>query len=138
MMKYVKMIKKGDVLIVLLLIIGSFLPLGLFTYQQAMANQTDLKAVVKVDGETMYVFDLVDDGQTETYRYHDEDGHENIIVRTGNSVTIVEANCSDQVCVRMGDISKVGETNLCLPHKLLVEIQSDQPLETPNEIDVIS
>lgn len=138
MMKYVKMIRRGDIIIVLLLMVGSFLPLGIFTYRQAIANQTDLQAVVKADGETMYVFDLVNDGQTETYHYQDDAGHENIIVRTGDSVTIVEANCSDQVCVRMGDISEVGKTNLCLPHKLLVEVQSNHPVEIPSEIDVIS
>lgn len=138
MMKYIKMIRRGDVIIVLLLMMASFLPLGVFTYYQAKANDSDLQAIVKVDGKAMKVFDLVDDGETETFYYVDDHGHENVIVRTGTSVEITEANCGDQVCVRMNAIDAVGETILCLPHRLLVEVTSDQPVDNIDGLDVIS
>ena len=137
-MKYVKMIRRGDVIIVLMLMLASFIPLGIFTYRQAQAENLTLQAVVKVDGETVKVFDLVDDGETETYVYVDDHGHENVIVRTGTSVDMIEANCSDQVCVRMNAIEHVGETILCLPHRLLVEVTSYQAVEPHDDIDVIS
>ena len=136
--KYMKMIRRGDVIIVLLLMIGSFLPLGIFTYNNAQAGQTNLQALVVVDGETLRVFDLVDDGQIESFHYRDEHGHENVIVRTGTSVEMAEANCNDQICVRMNAISQPGGTILCLPHRLLVEVISDQPVENHDGIDVIS
>ncbi|MGP6147452.1 NusG domain II-containing protein [Jeotgalibaca sp. A122] len=138
MMKYIKMIRRGDIIVVLLLMLGSFLPLGVFTYVQATADQTNLQAVVEVDGDVVHVFDLVDDGETETYHYKDEHGHENVLVRTGMSVKMTEATCSDQVCVRMAAIDQVGDTILCLPHKMLVEVRSDSPVENNNEIDVLS
>lgn len=138
MMKYIKMIKRGDVIIVLLLMLGSFLPLGVFTYVQATADQANRQAVIEVDGEIVRVFDLVDDGKTETFRYQDDHGHENVLVRTGMTVTMTEANCSDQVCVRMAPVDLVGDTILCLPHKMLVEVRSDDPADDTNEIDVLS
>lgn len=138
MKKYLKMIRRGDIVIVLLLMIGSFLPLGIFTYQQASATGNDRQAVVTVDGEVVKVFDLVDDGETESFLYRDEHGHENLIVRTGTTVDMTEANCRDQVCVRMLPIDAPGETIVCLPHKLLVEVISDEPVEDADALDIIS
>lgn len=138
MMKYVKKIRRGDVIVILLLMIGSFLPLGIFSYNNAQAGHANLQAVVVVDGETLKVFDLVDDGETESFHYKDEHGHENVIVRTGTSVEMSEANCNDQVCVRMNPINQPGRTILCLPHRVLVEVISDQPVEDSDGIDVIS
>lgn len=132
------MIRKGDVFIILLLMLASFLPLGIFSYQQAQANHAELQAIVKVDGETIKVFDLVNDGETESFLYRDEHGHENLVVRTGTSLQIKEANCRDQVCVRMNPISSPGETILCLPHRLLVEVISDSTENQKEGIDIIS
>lgn len=137
-MKYLKKVRRGDVIIVLLLMIGSFIPLGVFTYRQAQADENRLQVVVEADGEVVKVFDLVDDGETETFVYHDEDGHENVIVRNGLSVTMQEANCGDQVCVRMNAVDAAGETILCLPHRVLVEVKSDEPVEPADGLDVIS
>ena len=126
MMKYIKMIKRGDVIVVLLLMLGSFLPLGIFSYVQATADHSNIQVVVQANGEIVHVFDL------------DDHGHSNTIVRTGMTVDMTEANCSDQVCVRMSDVALVGDTILCLPHKLLVEVRSDNPDDNINEIDVLS
>ncbi|MGO4995408.1 hypothetical protein G7058_06520 [Jeotgalibaca porci] len=138
MMKYIKMIKRGDVIVVLLLMLGSFLPLGIFSYVQATADHSNMQVVVQANGEIVHVFDLVDDGKTETFHFEDDHGHSNTIVRTGMTVDMTEANCSDQVCVRMSDVALVGDTILCLPHKLLVEVRSDNPDDNTNEIDVLS
>lgn len=138
MRKYLKMIRRGDIVIVALLMIGSFLPLGVFTYQQASAKGAERQAVVAVDGEVVKVFDLADDGQTESFLYRDEEGHENLIVRTGTTIDITEANCLDQVCVRMLAIDDPGETIVCLPHKLLVKVTSDEPVQDSNAVDIIS
>lgn len=139
MNKYMKMIRKGDIIIVMLLIIGSFLPLGIFSYKQAHADDTHLQAIVQVDGEILKTFDLEDDGETESFLYHDDHGHENLIVRTGTSVQIQEASCRDQVCVRMNPIKTAGDTILCLPHRVLVEVVSDEPMDNQiDSIDIIS
>lgn len=139
MKKYMKMIRKGDMIIVMLLMIGSFLPLGVFSYKQAHADDTNLQAIVQVDGETLKTFNLEEDGETEVFLYHDDHGHENLIVRTGTSIEIKEASCRDQVCVQMNPIKNVGDTILCLPHRVLVEVVSDGPVDTQTDgIDIIS
>ncbi|UJF15756.1 NusG domain II-containing protein [Jeotgalibaca sp. MA1X17-3] len=139
MKKYMKMIRKGDIIIVMLLMISSFLPLGIFSYKQAHADDTHLQAIVQVDGETLKTFNLEDDGKTESFLYHDDHGHENLIVRTGTSIEIQEASCRDQVCVQMNSIRNAGDTILCLPHRVLVEVVSDGPVDNQTDgVDIIS
>lgn len=137
--KTLRMIKRGDIIIVALLMLSSFIPLGVFSYQQAMAAGSALQVVVEVDGEVIHTFDLLDDGKTETFVYTDDHGHENTIVREGLSVRMAEASCNDQVCVKMNPIDAAGETILCLPHRVLVEVRSTNGEQTePNDIDVLS
>ena len=46
----------------------------------------------------------------------------NILEISGGGAAVTEANCGDHTCVRMGRISRAGETIVCLPHRLVVEI----------------
>ena len=38
---------------------------------------------------------------------------------------VTDADCPDQVCIRMGKISKTGENIVCLPHKLVIQVEGD-------------
>lgn len=139
MKKLLKMMKPGDIVLLVLLIILSFLPVVIFSYNQANTESTNFTAVVSVDGEVLYEFELKDDGEQEVFEYSDNHGHENIITREGLDVFISDASCSDQLCVRQGEISLVGETIVCLPHRLIVEVTSENPaLDNDSGIDVIS
>ncbi|WP_125705164.1 NusG domain II-containing protein [Lacticaseibacillus daqingensis] len=129
MSRYLKMIRPFDVIIVVALMILSFLPYVLFARAEARANATAetrvLTAVVTHDGQEVYRIKLTGHHGTTTFRYND--GHdENMIVTTGSKIAITEANCGDQVCVRKGQIDKPGDTIVCLPHKLLIEIKSSK------------
>ena len=35
---------------------------------------------------------------------------------------MTDADCPDKLCVKTGRISKTGETIVCLPHRVVVEI----------------
>ena len=50
---------------------------------------------------------------------------ENIMVIRGGKVSVREANCPDSICVKTRSASKAGETIVCLPHKLVIEIKAD-------------
>lgn len=139
MKKLLKMMKPGDIVILLFLVVLSFLPVIIFSYANASSEADYLSAVVSADGEVVHTFELRDDGVKEVYVYSDKHGHENTIVREGTKVYMSEASCTDQLCVRQGEIKNVGETIVCLPHRLLVEVNTellDQD-EIP-EIDALS
>lgn len=124
--KYLKMIRPGDIIIIVLLLAASFIPYVVFAHQQAQAHSANariLTAYVTHDGKPVYKIRLT--GHKGTSRYRFKAGNEyNEIVTTGDQIQIADANCPDQVCVKKGKISRPGQTIVCLPHKLLVEIKS--------------
>lgn len=139
MKKQLKMVRRWDIMIVLALMVASFLPLVFFTYVQAQTGDAELKAVISADGKIVKEFILTDDGQTEEYVYTDDHGHKNTVIRDGLKIYMSDASCNDQLCVRKGEINAFGETIVCLPNHLLVEIEPSQSdVEIENELDIIS
>ncbi len=49
--------------------------------------------------------------------------HYNIVEISGGKVSVTEATCKNQVCVRHGEISRSGESIVCLPNRLVVRIE---------------
>ena len=47
----------------------------------------------------------------------------NLVVIENGECFIKNADCRDGICVSRGKINKVGESIVCLPHKLIVEIR---------------
>ncbi len=58
----------------------------------------------------------------------------NIIRIEKGIVFMEEANCRDQLCVKKGHITHVGDSIVCLPHRIAVTILG----EREGEIDVLS
>ena len=50
----------------------------------------------------------------------------NLISVTDGKVVVEAADCKDQICVRHKPVSSKGESIICLPHRLVVEIVSDE------------
>ena len=48
----------------------------------------------------------------------------NVVTISGGKVSVTEASCQNQVCVKHGTISMTGETIVCLPNRLVVRIES--------------
>lgn len=140
MKKLIKMMKPGDLIIVGLLVILSFLPLAIFTYQNQVNAENQLYAVITVDGEVHGKMELKNDHTRELHEVKSANGHVNIVAREGEIVYMREANCPDELCLDQGEISAVGETIVCLPHKVVVEIitQDGDNIDEDSEIDIIS
>ncbi|WP_086305402.1 MULTISPECIES: NusG domain II-containing protein [unclassified Enterococcus] len=116
------LLRPWDGLIILLLVLLSFAPVVVFSLNRASSSTQE--AVLSVDGEEIKTFDLSDKSQTYTYRYEEKDRDYNLIEVKDGRIRIKEADCGDQICVRRGWIDQSGETIVCLPHKLLIEIKS--------------
>ncbi|KRK40083.1 NusG domain II-containing protein [Loigolactobacillus bifermentans] len=124
-----QMLKPWDYFILGLLVILSFTPLVIFSWTRsqaaATANTQPIRtAVVSHNGKVVYRFKLTGHQGIKRFRYHAPDGDWNEIEFKDQRVAIVAANCGDQVCVRRGWIKTPGQTIVCLPHKLLIEIKT--------------
>lgn len=53
----------------------------------------------------------------------------NVFEIKGGEVKMISATCPDQHCVHQKAISKNGESIICLPNKVVVEIQGDEQSE---------
>lgn len=61
----------------------------------------------------------------------DRDGYNELVIKDG-AVFMQEANCADHICVRHKAITKNGESIICLPHGVYVEVVSNEEKETDN------
>lgn len=78
------------------------------------------EVVVYRDGEEIHRFELMNEIHLSMEYLK---GQENVIDIKDGQVSVTFATCPDQICVHQGAISKKGETIVCLPHKLVIEIQ---------------
>lgn len=123
-------IKPFDLLIIIILLCLSTLPV--FIYQSHLTNTSKVWAELKVDGKIIKKFNLNTEKKTE-YLYQALDDDYNLIEVSDNKIRIKEASCIDQICVRRGFIQKPGETIVCLPHKLIIEIKTNDK-KSDNEV----
>ena len=47
----------------------------------------------------------------------------NLVVINDSTVYVKEATCKNGDCIKMGKITKKGESIICLPNKVIVEIE---------------
>lgn len=106
--------KKTDLLLVVLALVAAA---GIWLFYSAGAEK-GLTAVVTVDGEERAELSL---DETDSVTIETEWGY-NIVHTENGQVFVTEADCRDQICVNHKKIEKTGETIVCLPHKMVVEI----------------
>ena len=85
-------------------------------------------------GDLAGIYPLDSDNEIEIER----DGHRNVVVIKDNTVHMDYSDCKNQVCVNTGKISKPGETIVCLPNYVIVEIvSSEEGGEDDEAIDAV-
>ncbi len=108
-----------------LILIGSILLCALFIFLLFKFNQKEGNIVkVTVDNQVKDCYNF--DKDTELIiRSGENNSYENVLVIENGEAYIKSANCPDKICVAHRKISKTGETIVCLPHKLVVEITNE-------------
>ncbi len=85
-------------------------------------------AVVKVDGVETARYSLSEN--TEIVITTGENNEfKNTLVIEDNKAFIKNANCPDKICEEHKAISFKGETIVCLPHKVVIEIVADENVD---------
>lgn len=114
--------KKGDKIISLIIIILILVScIGLFAYKQ-YAKSSHHIAVIKQDGKIIKSIDLDSIKEKNQFKVTYKKNHYNIIEYEKGRIRFIDADCPDKICVKTGWISEPGQTAVCLPHKLMIEI----------------
>lgn len=67
----------------------------------------------------------------------DDNGHYNKVVIKDGKAFMKEANCRDQICVHMKEINMDGETIICLPNKVFIEVVDKESKDNDDAIDKV-
>ena len=96
-------------------------------------SYTGTYAEITVDGKLYKKILLSEHRGVEEIDVKTEYGY-NVIDIKDDSIGIIDADCKDKICIKSGFISKKGESLVCLPHKLMVEVKGN---DNQNDVDVI-
>lgn len=127
-------LKKFDIVIIIILIILSFIPELIFGIVMGK-GYNGTYAEITVDGNFYKKIPLSEHRGEDKIDIETKYGY-NIIDIKDSSVSISDADCKDKICIKSGTISKAGESLVCLPHKLMVEIKSNGN-NNQNNVDII-
>lgn len=87
----------------------------LFLWRFLQPSPKSAEIEIKVDGNLQGTYSLWEDQEITI-------GKTNVLVISGGKAKMQSAQCPDQICVRQTAISKKGETIVCLPNKVIVEV----------------
>ena len=89
--------------------------------------------VVKIDGAEKYKYQLTENITVDIVTGEDGENVNTLVIKDGEA-SMTEADCPDGICVAHRPIKNTGESIVCLPHKIVVEIQSEENID---ELDVV-
>lgn len=119
-------LKIGDYFIIIAIVLSIFAVVG-FTY--SYHNTTATTVEVRIEGVVVEQLDLSQNIEKE---YETDHGF-NVVRIQDRKVTIIEADCLDQICVDTRDGEYTGDSIVCVPNHFSVEVIGGEA-----EIDVLS
>lgn len=117
------MVKKLDIIIIVGLLILSFVPsfiLGLRNNQEYTGTYAEISVAGKVI-DKIYFKETEGEKEIPIKTSYGE----NTIHISKDGIYMSEADCTDEICLKDGMITKVGQSLVCLPHKLIIEIKGE-------------
>lgn len=90
--------------------------------------QGEKQVRITVEGELYGTYDLQEE---QTIEINDS----NVCRIQDGEVNMTEADCPDKLCMHQGPISISGETIVCLPNKVVIEIVGKNTEDSDGQID---
>ena len=110
---------RRDLLLAAVLLVPGVILLGVLFFRGDSGNTV----TVRVGGEAVASFPLEQDTE---YRIEGADGGTNLLVIEYGTARISQADCPDGLCVGMGRIRRAGQSIVCLPHQVIVEVEGGE------------
>lgn len=112
------MIKRKDIILIVIVLLLALFGFGVMKWKQKDGKEV----VVTINGNEVYRTTL---SKNQTYKIPTKSGLNVMKIKDGK-VTMKKADCPDQICHKHKAIEKSGETIVCLPHKVVIEVSSDK------------
>lgn len=121
-----KLFSIWDVAIIIVVIAASVFAL----LSQFNKDENNLTCVVRVNGEIVHTVSL--DNVKEQQHYVTDTELSVTVVISDESVRVQSADCPDKLCEHTGEITRSGQSIVCLPAKVTVTLESKN-----NEVDAV-
>ena len=132
-------IRKADIILLVFLILVGLAASAALSFSRVDAG-ADAKVIIESGGDLYARYPLSEDRTVVVPAPKqiaadapsaDTDGeasaqydYYNVVVISGGTVSVTEASCKNQVCVKHGVISRPGESIVCLPNRMVVRIEN--------------
>lgn len=110
-----KIINKADIILGLSII----LICAVFLLVRKIIKKPGYTVKITVAGEVVMEVPLSEDAE---YIISKSEEKYNIVKVSDGEVMVTDANCRDHICMNYEDVDSVGETIICLPHKMVIEV----------------
>jgi hypothetical protein len=121
--------KRNDIILAAAILIIAVA--GLLFFNSTKENGSYV--VVKIDGVEKYSYSITENTTKEIVTGENGEYTNTLVIKDGK-VSVSTANCPDKICVGHREISFVGETIVCLPHKVVIEVKAH---EKNQDMDVV-
>lgn len=119
---------RNDIILAVAIVLIATVGLLLFV----LTKEEGSTVAVKIDGVVTDTYPLSENIEV-LIKTGENDENVNVLTIEDGKASISEADCPDKICVETRAVSFVGETIVCLPHKLVIEITNEK---TDDQIDV--
>jgi len=123
--------KKNDLILIIAIICIAGAMYGFWQYSNM--NKTDYTITIYLENEVYYTNKLTKNLK-ESFEIKTDYGNNYVTIENG-IVDITEADCPDQICADSKSISLPGESLVCLPHQVYIEITGEKEAD---DVDVTS
>ena len=124
-------LKKGDLIIIIILAVAVVSWLGI----EKMSESKDERQIVIETNGDFYKSTPMEKGmkQQEIHIELENGNHIDILIDE-NGAYVKDVICPDKVCQKTGVVSKVGQSIVCLPNRVVVYVEG----KTESDVDDIS
>lgn len=112
--------KKSDTWIIVIVLAIALI--GIYFIQSNKQPQAETKLMVRAMGKVYKEIPLTKE-TSEVFTVETDKGLNKVKISNG-VISMVEADCPDQICVHNTPIDEVGQMIVCLPNQVIVEVVS--------------
>ena len=112
------MIKKADIILAAALIIVGLAMSYILSFGQTVGSEL----LITCNGEKFGSYSLYENKEIEIK----QNDHINKVTINNGVVSMSFSDCHGQDCIHQGEITKSGETIICLPNKVVLEIEGGE------------
>lgn len=127
-------LKKGDLILIGCIVSLAILLMGArwLTHDSDTTTDQDDYATIRVDNKVFKTVKLTDEPQIIEVKT--EIGYDILKVHD-KGIEVIESDCPQKICFTFGLISKPKEVIICLPLRMLIEVNGSDHSNPDNEVD---